>query len=60
MRLGVRIWLLGGGVLDENAGLPNSQLAMLPGTTHVTLVERADWQLSMIGGSLDSSIREAE
>ena len=59
MRLRVRIWLLGS-VLGDIAGLPNLQLAMLPGTTHVTLVERADWQLSMIGGFLDSSILEAE
>jgi hypothetical protein len=58
VRLGIRIWLLG--VRGDIAGLPNSQLAMLPGTTQVTLVERADWQLSMIGGFLDSSIREAE
>src|SRR5215469_13616273 len=40
--------LLGGGVAGDVAGLPNSQLAVLPGTTHVTLVERADWLLSMI------------
>jgi hypothetical protein len=39
VRLGVRIWLLGG-VLGDIVYLPNLQLAMLPGTTHVTLVER--------------------
>lgn len=34
--------LLGGGVFGDMAGLPNSQLAVLPGTTHVTVVHRAD------------------
>ena len=28
--------------------LPNAQLAILPGTDHMTLVERADWLVSMI------------
>ena len=28
--------------------LPDSQLAILPGTDHMTLVHRADWQASMI------------
>jgi pimeloyl-ACP methyl ester carboxylesterase len=32
--------LLGGGVAGDLTGLPNSQLAVLPGTTHVRLVER--------------------
>ena len=40
--------LLGGGVPGDLTGLPHSQLAVLPGTTHITLVERADWLLSMI------------
>src|SRR5204863_3682236 len=35
--------LLGGGVAGDVAGLPRSQLAVLPGTTHITLVDRADW-----------------
>ena len=34
--------LLGGGVPGDNVGLPRVQLAILPGTTHVTLVDRAD------------------
>jgi pimeloyl-ACP methyl ester carboxylesterase len=46
--------LLGGGVAGDVAGLPNSQLAVLPGTTHVTLVDRADWLLSMIAAFLDA------
>src|SRR5579872_6829130 len=40
--------LLGGGVIGDLAGLPRSQLAVLPGTTHVTLVNRADWLTSMV------------
>ena len=34
--------LLGGGVIGDMAGRPKSQLASLPGTTHVTLVQCAD------------------
>jgi pimeloyl-ACP methyl ester carboxylesterase len=52
--------LLGGGVMGDLAGLPNSQLAILPGTTHVTLVERADWLVSMITAFLDAPMPQAE
>ena len=48
--------LLGGGVAGDLTGLPRSGLAILPGTTHVTLVERADWLLSMIEEFLDSPV----
>jgi pimeloyl-ACP methyl ester carboxylesterase len=45
--------LLGGGVMGDLAGLPRSQLAVLPGTTHFIppgsgLLDRADWLLPMI------------
>jgi pimeloyl-ACP methyl ester carboxylesterase len=33
--------------------LPHGQLAVLPGTDHMTLVTRADWQVSMIEAFLD-------
>jgi pimeloyl-ACP methyl ester carboxylesterase len=46
--------LLGGGVIGDLVGLPRSQLAVLPGTTHVTLVQRGDWLSSMIGAFLDA------
>jgi pimeloyl-ACP methyl ester carboxylesterase len=46
--------LLGGGVAGDLAGLPRSQLAVLPGTTHVTLVDRAEWLVSMIDAFLDT------
>jgi pimeloyl-ACP methyl ester carboxylesterase len=45
--------LLGGGVPGDITGLPNSQLAVLPGTTHITLIGRVDWLFSMISEFLD-------
>jgi pimeloyl-ACP methyl ester carboxylesterase len=39
--------LLGGGVPGDLVGLPRSQLAFLPGTTHVTLITKTDWLVSM-------------
>ena len=51
--------LLGGGVFgDTPAGLPNSQLAILPGTSHVTIVDRADWLVSMINSFLDAPVKD--
>ncbi|HJR78430.1 MAG TPA: alpha/beta hydrolase [Anaerolineales bacterium] len=48
--------LLGGGVFgDMPPGLPNSQLAILPGTSHVGMVDRADWLVPMIHEFLDTS-----
>lgn len=41
--------LLGGGVFgDMPPGLPDSRLAILPGTSHVTVVDRADLLVPMI------------
>lgn len=34
--------------------LPHAQLAVLPGTDHMSLVQRADWQVSMIEAFLDA------
>jgi pimeloyl-ACP methyl ester carboxylesterase len=51
--------LLGGGVFgDTPAGLPNSQLAILPGTSHVTVVDRADLLLAIIPPFLDAPMPE--
>ena len=51
--------LLGGGIFgDTPAGLPNSQLAILPGTSHVTVADRADLLLSIIPAFLDAPIKE--
>jgi pimeloyl-ACP methyl ester carboxylesterase len=46
--------LVGGGVVGDLVGLPKSRLAVLPGTTHITLVQRADWLTSMIREFLDA------
>lgn len=46
--------LLGGGVAGDLVGLPRSRLAVLPGTTHVTLITRTSWLLSMIPEFLDA------
>jgi pimeloyl-ACP methyl ester carboxylesterase len=51
--------LLGGGVPGDLAGLPRSRLAVLPGTTHVTLVHRADWLVPMVTEFLDAPMPEA-
>ena len=52
--------LLGGGVMGDLVGLPKSRLAVLPGTTHATLVERGDWLASMIGEFLDAPMSGAQ
>jgi pimeloyl-ACP methyl ester carboxylesterase len=38
--------------------LPHARLAVLPGTDHMTLVQRADWQVSMIEAFLDAPAPE--
>ena len=40
----------------QHAGLPASQLAILPGTTHVGLLERTDWLVPMIVPFLDATM----
>jgi pimeloyl-ACP methyl ester carboxylesterase len=40
--------LLGGGVAGDLAGLPACRLAVLPGTTHTTVPQRADWLAPMV------------
>jgi pimeloyl-ACP methyl ester carboxylesterase len=57
--------LLGGGVPGDLAGLPKSQLAVLPGTTHFVppgsaVLDRAGWLLPMISEFLDAPMPEAE
>src|SRR5437868_9215071 len=50
--------LLGGGVVGDLVGLPRSQLAVLPGTTHVTFTDRAEWLTSMITEFLDTPMED--
>jgi pimeloyl-ACP methyl ester carboxylesterase len=51
--------LLGGGVVGDFAGLPTSQLAILPGTTHISLIDKTDLLLPMIQRFLAASSRQA-
>jgi pimeloyl-ACP methyl ester carboxylesterase len=48
--------LLGGGVVGDLVGLPHSQLAILPGTTHVMLPDRTEWLSSMVLAFLDAPV----
>jgi len=50
--------LLGGGVPGDLVGIPDSQLAVLPGTSHASLLKRADWLISMIMEFLDAPMPE--
>jgi pimeloyl-ACP methyl ester carboxylesterase len=55
--------LLGGGVMGDLAGLPSSQLAVLPGTTHFMppgsgVLDRTDWLLAIIRPFLDAPLPE--
>jgi pimeloyl-ACP methyl ester carboxylesterase len=57
--------LLGGGVMGDLAGIPESQLAVLPGTTHFVppgsaVLDRTDLLLSMIPPFLDAPTLETE
>jgi pimeloyl-ACP methyl ester carboxylesterase len=57
--------VLGGGVMGDLAGLPKSQLAVLPGTTHFIppgsgVLDRTDWLLSLIPPFLDAPMPETE
>ena len=50
--------LRGGGVMGDLSGMPESQLAVLPGTSHFVppgsgVLDRADWLLAMIPPFLD-------
>jgi pimeloyl-ACP methyl ester carboxylesterase len=52
--------LRGGGVMGDLSGMPESQLAVLPGTSHFIppgcgLLDRTEWLLSMITTFLDRS-----
>jgi pimeloyl-ACP methyl ester carboxylesterase len=55
--------LRGGGVMGDLAGMPESQLAVLPGTAHFVppgygLLDRAEWLLAMIPPFLDAPMPE--
>jgi pimeloyl-ACP methyl ester carboxylesterase len=46
--------LRGGGVFGDIVGLPQSQLAVLPATTHVGIIDRAEWLHPMITAFLEA------
>jgi pimeloyl-ACP methyl ester carboxylesterase len=48
--------LFGGGVMGGFTGMPASQLAILPGTHHVGILERSGWLLDMIPAFLDAPL----
>jgi hypothetical protein len=47
--------LLWGGVFGDVAGLPRSRLAILPGSTHVGVMQRPDMLLPMMTEFLNQS-----
>jgi pimeloyl-ACP methyl ester carboxylesterase len=51
--------LLGGGVPGDLTGLPKARLAVLPGTTHITVMNRIDWLLPMVTEFLDEPTPES-
>jgi len=44
----------GGGKMGDLHGLPQSRLAILPGTMHIGMMHRADWLIPMINDFLDA------
>lgn len=49
----------GGGKMGDIHGLPKSRLAIIPGTTHVGMIQRTDWLIPMINDFLDSDLNAA-
>ncbi|WP_437549921.1 alpha/beta hydrolase [Sorangium sp. So ce367] len=46
----------GGGKMGDMHGLPKSRLAILPGTTHIGMMQRGSWLVPMITEFLDSDL----
>ncbi|MBC8103376.1 MAG: alpha/beta hydrolase [Cytophagales bacterium] len=46
----------GGGKMGDMHGMPQSRLAIIPGTTHVGMMQRTDWLIPMITDFLDSDL----
>jgi hypothetical protein len=49
----------GGGKMGDIDGLPQSRLAIIPGTTHIGMIKRTDWLIPMITDFLDSDLKAA-
>lgn len=46
----------GGGKMGDLVGLPQSRLAILPGTTHVGMIQHASWWIPMVVDFLDADM----
>ncbi len=46
----------GGGKMGDIHGLPKSRLAILPGTTHIGMMQRTDWLIPMVTDFLDADL----
>lgn len=46
----------GGGKMGDIHGMPHSRLAILPGTTHIGMMLRADWWVPMVTDFLDADL----
>src|SRR5688572_3862724 len=46
----------GGGKMGDIYGLPQSRLAIIPGTTHIGMMQRTDWLIPMITDFLDADL----
>lgn len=49
----------GGGKMGDIHGLPKSRLAIIPGTTHIGMIQRTGWLIPMITDFLDSDLNAA-
>jgi pimeloyl-ACP methyl ester carboxylesterase len=49
----------GGGKMGDIHGLPKSRLAILPGTTHIGMMQRWSWLVPMLNDFLDSDLNAA-
>jgi pimeloyl-ACP methyl ester carboxylesterase len=52
--------LLGGGVPGDMTGLPNARLAVLPGTTHIGVMEQTDLLLALVPPFLEAPMPEPQ
>ncbi len=51
--------VMGGGKMGDIHGLPKSRLAIIPGTTHIGMMQRTDWLIPMVTDFLDSDLDAA-
>ncbi|WP_057940502.1 alpha/beta fold hydrolase [Algoriphagus resistens] len=47
----------GGGKMGDIHGLPESRLAILPGTTHIGMIQQTKWLIPMVTDFLDSDLK---